>query len=45
MISSRWFCIMSAIRGLKHLGTFDTAEEAYAAYVEAKRSLHPGCTI
>lgn len=28
-----------------HLGTFDTPELAHAAYVEAKRRLHEGCTI
>ena len=27
------------------LGTFDTKELAYAAYVDAKRALHQGCTI
>jgi hypothetical protein len=27
------------------LGYFKTAEEAHAAYVEAKRRLHAGCTI
>lgn len=27
------------------LGAFATAEEAGAAYLKAKRSLHPGCTI
>jgi hypothetical protein len=26
----------------KYLGTFDTAEAAYAAYLDAKRSMHPG---
>lgn len=28
-----------------HLGTYPTAEEAHAAYLQAKRSLHPGCTL
>jgi hypothetical protein len=29
----------------KSLGRFETKEEAHAAYIAAKRSLHPGCTI
>jgi hypothetical protein len=29
----------------KHLGVFPTKEEAHAAYVAAKRQLHPGCTL
>lgn len=28
-----------------HLGRFKTAEEAHAAYVEAKRRMHEGCTL
>lgn len=28
-----------------HLGRFETAEEAHAAYIDAKRRLHAGCTI
>lgn len=27
------------------VGTFDTADEAGAAYIEAKRRLHAGCTL
>lgn len=30
---------------VKRLGRFETPEEAHAAYVSAKRSLQPGCTI
>jgi hypothetical protein len=29
----------------KHLGTFDTAEQAHAAYLDAKRRHHAGCTL
>lgn len=29
----------------KHVGNFSTPELAHAAYVEAKRKLHPGCTL
>lgn len=29
----------------KYLGRFSTPEEAHAAYLKAKRELHPGCTI
>jgi hypothetical protein len=30
---------------MRHIGSFKTPEEAHAAYVEAKRRLHAGCTI
>ena len=29
----------------KHLGYYSTKEEAYTAYISAKRELHPFCTI
>lgn len=29
----------------RHLGLFETPELAHAAYLAAKRELHPGCTI
>lgn len=33
-------------RGVLHrLGRFNTAAEAHAAYVDAKRALHEGCTL
>jgi len=50
------FLVVKANRGLwkaeisingktKFLGRFKTPEEAHQVYVEAKRRLHPGCTI
>jgi len=29
----------------KHLGVFNTPEDAHAAYINAKRKMHIGCTI
>ena len=29
----------------KNLGRFDTPEQAYAAYLDAKRLMHDGCTL
>jgi len=29
----------------RYIGSFPTPEEAHAAYLKAKRELHPGCTI
>lgn len=42
---SKWRAQIRTNRKLKHLGSFDTPEEAYAAYLKAKRQLHEGCTI
>jgi hypothetical protein len=39
--AGRWFSVISEGRGKnRHLGTFDTAEQAHAAWVEAARPLH-----
>lgn len=43
--AGRWRSQIKVLGKLTHLGLFDTAEEAHAAYVEAKRRLHEGCTI
>lgn len=37
--------IKDAAGKYRSLGGFDTAEQAHAAYVSAKRQLHAGCTI
>jgi len=29
----------------KHLGVFETAQQAHEAYLTAKRSFHEGCTL
>lgn len=41
----RWKSAITAQGRPKHLGWFDTEEQAHAAYVAAKRELHAGCTI
>lgn len=41
----QWAAHISVNNKQKHLGNFATAEEAHAAYLIAKRLLHPGCTI
>ena len=42
---SRWRSCIGISGKQIHLGTFSSKEAAHAAYVEAKRRLHPGCTI
>lgn len=41
----RWESRLRAFGQVIRLGTFDTAEEAHAAYLQAKRKHQPGCTI
>ena len=41
----RWSARIGISSGQQYLGTYDTAEEAHAAYLKAKRELHEGCTI
>ena len=43
--SRRYTAQIGVDRKTKYLGSFDTAEEAHQAYLEAKRILHPTCTI
>jgi len=38
--TNRWVAYITVNRERTHLGTFDTPEEAYAAYLEAKKKYH-----
>lgn len=42
---SRWKASICVDKVPHYLGTFESREEAFAAYLDAKRKLHPGCTI
>ena len=42
---SCWRAQITADGKKRHIGTFNTPELAHAAYLEAKRKLHAGCTI
>ena len=42
---ARWKAAIYVDGKTKKLGLFESAEAAHAAYVEAKRLLHAGCTI
>jgi hypothetical protein len=44
-VGNRYQANIHANRRKKYLGTFDTAEQAHQVYVEAKRSIHEGCTL
>jgi hypothetical protein len=41
----KWRAVIQVNKKTIALGNFSTPEEAHAAYVEAKRRLHPTCTI
>jgi hypothetical protein len=42
---SSWRAAVMVNRRQHHLGSYASPEEAHAAYVEAKRRLHEGCTL
>ena len=42
---NKWTSNVRAFGQVIRLGSFDTAEEAHAAYLQAKRKYQPGCTI
>lgn len=42
---NKWLARISVGGKLVRLGLFESAEEAHAAYLDAKRRLHLGCTI
>ena len=44
-ITAKWVAQIQAKGKKKHLGVFNTIEEAANVYIEAKRRLHEGCTI
>lgn len=41
----RWKSSICTNGEVKHIGWFDTEEQAHAAYISSKRLLHEGCTI
>lgn len=43
--TGRFFASIRVNGRIMGLGLFDNADDAHAAYLAAKRKLHPGCTI
>jgi hypothetical protein len=41
----KWAASIRTDRRLKHLGWFDSPEEASEMYLSAKRRMHVGCTV
>lgn len=44
-VSERWFARITVAGIVRHLGRYDTPQEAHAVYLQAKRQLHPFATI
>ena len=42
---TRWSARVQLGKAKYNAGIYDTPEEAHAAYIKAKRLMHPGCTI
>ena len=40
-----WSATIQALGVSKNLGSFDSPAKAYAAYLQAKREMHAGCTL
>lgn len=45
IVWKRWKSSICTDGKTKHIGWFDTKEQAHTAYVNAKRQLHEGCTL
>lgn len=45
MLRGKYAANITANKKRKHLGCFCSPEQAYQAYITAKRQMHPGCTI
>lgn len=43
--ANRWQAVITLNRVRHHLGMYATGELAHAAYLAAKRKMHPGCTV
>lgn len=43
--ANRWTSCIRINGKTRYLGLYDTAEEAHAAYVDAKRKFHEGCVL
>ena len=43
--ANKWRAQIAIKRKVTYLGLFTSKEEAHAAYLAAKRQMHPGCTI